>query len=226
METLRKLWQKIKEEPFIATTGAAAFVHSTWSLSVTFSGTAPAISDWLSVVQWCFFVVPAALIAFAVDVGQIATSAEIRNGNRAKTKYLTFFVLAAATYYLQWLYLAHHIPKLPLGEGIRADWIGVVTVIKDAAIWVLPALLPLATVLYTFSHSEDHEKVTQHEKKSVVMNAPVLTEPTPIMLTEPEGKAPKPAQTKAGLAPVIGATQLQGNGHNGNGHSNGNGTNH
>lgn len=223
MDTLKKLWQKVRDEPFIATTGLAAFVHSTWALSVMFSGTPPEITNLVSLLMTAFFVIPAALIAFAIDVGQIATSAEIRNGNRARTKYLTFFVLALATYYLQWLYLAHHIPKLPLGEGIRQDWIGFVSVMKDASIWILPALLPLSTLLYTFSHSEDHATLTEHGKKKPTPVPVQLTEPEPIVLTEPEGKAPKPATEHAGLAPVMGTTELSTNGHNGNGQHNGNG---
>lgn len=237
MSGLRNLWQKIREEPFIASTGAAAFVHSTWSLSVIFSGSPPDVTDWRSFIQAAFIVVPAALIAFSVDVGQIATSSEIRNGNTARSKYVTFAVLALTTYYLQWLYLAHHLPSLALGEGIRSEWAFVVTIVRDASIWVLPALLPMATVLYTTSHTRDghrsDETVTQHPKISI--ETPTETpaiEPTktlelePVIVMDTEGKAPKPARLGAGLAPAIGVTLAKKQSQNGNGHSNGNGNGH
>lgn len=145
--------KRISDEPFIASTGAAAFVHSTWSLTVLFSGRPPVLTGDPGIfVQWLLFVLPAAFIAFAIDVGQIVTSAQIRSGKRNIAKIVTFGVLALATYYLQWQYIVHHIPALELGDGIRSDWAASITTMRDAAVWVIPALLPIATTLYTISH--------------------------------------------------------------------------
>jgi hypothetical protein len=146
-----KIIQHIVHQPFVFSTGLAALVHSTWSLGTLFAGNEPYPQF---TPTWFAWVIPAFLIAFAMDVGQVVTSAEIRAGNRTKTKYLTFAVFAAATYYLQWLYIAHHMPALALADGVRADSIAVVAGIRDAAIWIIPALLPLSTLLYTFSGSE------------------------------------------------------------------------
>lgn len=146
-----KIIQHIVHQPFVFSTGLAALVHSTWSLGTLFAGKEPYPQF---TPTWFAWVIPAFLIAFAMDVGQVVTSAEIRAGNRTKTKYLTFAVFAAATYYLQWLYISHHMPSLALADGVRAEWSGSIAWIRDAAIWIIPALLPLSTLLYTFSGSE------------------------------------------------------------------------
>jgi hypothetical protein len=135
------------EQPFVLATGAAALVHSTWALGTLFSGKQPdGVS--LALLGW---LVPAFLIAFALDVGQIATSVEIRSHGMTTKRGITFFVFAAATYYLQWLYIAHHMPSLPLADGVRESWKESATTLRDAAVWIIPALLPLSTLLYTFS---------------------------------------------------------------------------
>src|ERR1044071_5161041 len=99
-----KLIRHIVAQPFVFATGLAALIRSTWALGTLFSGPQPegwALLGWL---------IPAFLIAFSLDVGQIVTSAEIRAGQRTKAKYATFAVFSLATYYLQWTYIAAHMP--------------------------------------------------------------------------------------------------------------------
>lgn len=136
------------KNPFITATGAAAFVHSTWALGTLFAGNEPTQFTG----AWLAWVLPAALIAFSLDIGQIATSNEIREGQRGWQKYATFVVFAVATYYLQWLYIAHHMPMIDLAPGVRESWSGAASLFRDAAVWLLPALLPMSTTLYTLSH--------------------------------------------------------------------------
>ena len=140
-----KALKHILQQPFVAATGAAALLHSTWALGTLFAGQQP--EGWY-VVGW---LLPALLIAFALDVGQISTSAEIREYGLTWTRGITFVVFAGATYYLQWLYIAHHMPALALAPGVRETWADFATVMRDAAVWVIPLLLPLSTLLYTFS---------------------------------------------------------------------------
>lgn len=143
------IMKHVTGQPFVFSTGLAALVHSTWSLGTLFAGTEPAQFS----LAWFAWLLPALLIAFALDVGQIVTSAEIRAGARARAKYATFIVFAAATYYLQWLYIAHHMPSLDLAPGVRESWSSAASLLRDAAIWFIPALLPMSTTLYTFSHT-------------------------------------------------------------------------
>lgn len=147
----RGILRHVVEQPFVVATGVAAFFHSTWALATLFSGEAPGTANALTFVGW---IMPAALIAFALDVGQIVTAGEIRSGHHSAAKYSTFAVFAAATYYLQFLYMAHHMPLLELGAGIRTDLQHTVTVLRDLAIFLIPLLLPMSTLLYTFSHEE------------------------------------------------------------------------
>lgn len=165
MNILKHLWQ----QPFVASTGVAALVHSTWSLGTLFSGKEPAAQFSF---EWFAWLIPAFLIAFALDVGQIATSGEIRAGKRNWRKYATFAVFAIATYYLQWLYMAHHMPLLDLAPGVRS-WSALALPIRDAAIWFIPALLPLSTLLYTFSHDEE----ATHAPESAPVPVVTVSEP-------------------------------------------------
>lgn len=124
------------------------------------------------------WIVPAFLIAFSLDVGQIVTSAEIRAGKRNPAKYATFAVFSIATYYLQWLYIAHHMPALSLAEGVRSEWLGSVQLLRDLAIWFIPALLPASTLLYTFS-TEEPEPTPQAARQielTIVPSLPIAPE--------------------------------------------------
>jgi hypothetical protein len=147
-------WNWIRDDLFVAATGIAAFVHSTWTLATVFTGEIPAVQGLADLPAWLYSIIPAALIALAVDVGQISTSKDIRNGERTRAKFITFAVLAGATYYLQWFFLAHHTPSMALGAGVRSEWAAFATAFRDLSLWIIPALLPLATMLYTSSHAK------------------------------------------------------------------------
>lgn len=175
------IFRHIGNQPFIFATGLAALVHSTWSLGTLFAGNEPMPQFSFA---WFAWVIPAFLIAFALDVGQIATSAEIRAGNHTRTKYATFVIFAAATYYLQWLYMAHHMPLVSMGEGVREQWSGFAQLIRDASIWIIPAFMPMSTLFYTFSSEHDATPIQQSvqvERVEPVVpvvtmgNAPLLT---------------------------------------------------
>lgn len=161
-------FRAIASEPFVTATGAAAFLHSTWTLQMMFSGRI--LNLGAPFLEWAGANIPAALLAFAIDVGQIKTSADIRRGNANAGKFLTFAVLALATYYLQWIYMMHHAPALALGAGVRADLRETAAAMRDAAIFIIPALLPLSTLLYTMSnanaHAIDLRKLFQRAKHS------------------------------------------------------------
>jgi len=136
------------QQPFVSATAAAALVHSTWAIGTLFSGVQPA-AEWGSIHFWGWLI-PALLVAFAMDIGQVATSSDIRERGLTWQRGLTFFVFSAATYYLQWTYVVHHAPALELAPGVvlGRDF---ALMMRDAYIWIMPALLPLATMLYTVS---------------------------------------------------------------------------
>ena len=157
------IFKHMIENLFVTATGIAALIHSTWALGTIFSGEQPDPStNMLGFLGW---IIPALLIAFALDIGQIFTSAEIRQGDKRAIKYVTFGIFAVATYYLQWLYMAHHIPLLALENGIRPEWLPQVTLLRDMAIWIVPAFMPLSTALYTISQKSEEPK---DETKPVV----------------------------------------------------------
>lgn len=197
---MSEIVKHIRENLFITATGVAAFVHTAWAIGTLFSGTQPVVSAsvvdafgvWLAqtwaLVGW---LVPPILIAFALDVGQIVTSYRIRQEHlrhrKPYYKYLTFAVFAVATYYLQWAYMAHHLPALELAEGVRVDWRPFVGVVRDLSLWVIPLLLPLSTMLYTISDMDEGSEEPAKPTRAVhveVKPAPLVEQvPTP-KLTE------------------------------------------
>lgn len=172
------IFQHVKAQPFVFSTGLAALIHSTWSLGTMFAGSPPAFASLSlhALASWAYWLVPALLLAFALDVGQIMTSSEIRasheRGHKPYAKYLTFVVLAGATYFLQWVYMAAHMPAVPLADGVRSSWSPFASLARDAALFVVPGLLPISTILYTFSssHLQDVTKETVTDKSLVVVS--------------------------------------------------------
>ncbi len=161
-----KFLKHMSENLFITFTGIAALVHSTWSLGTMFSGQAPAWPSW-DFIAW---VLPAFFVAFAMDIGQISTSAAIRHNGLTWQRGVTFFVFALATYYLQFLYIAHHLPLLALAAGISETHRDLVKTSVDAAIWILPLFLPLSTMLYTISDGDKKEQTKAHEPEILIEN--------------------------------------------------------
>lgn len=209
-----KVFLHLIEQPFVFATGVAALVHSTWSLGTLFSGTQPPAGLNIDYIGW---LAPALLISFALDVGQIATSTEIRTHGLTWARGITFVVFAVATYYLQWLYIAHHMPALELAPGVRESWGSIATLIRDSALWFIPSLLPLSTLLYTFSNKLQEsptqtpvtittEQPTAHTLPALERTpAPMLTEPTPSesdteQVEAVKSKRPTPARRSGKLA--------------------------
>lgn len=158
------------ENLFITATGIAALIHSTWAVGTIFAGNQPdPQSEPLAFFGW---LIPALLIAFSFDIGQIYTSGEIRAGDKRKRKYATFIFFAVGTYFLQWLYIVHHMPALELAGGVSENWQPIVKSIRDMSIWLAPALLPMSTTLYTLSQSNDSDHVEQTKTARIGITAP------------------------------------------------------
>jgi hypothetical protein len=177
MKTLSHI---ISNHIFIFATSLAMLVHSTWTFGTLFSGKQPiidgTIEQWISYLLW---VTPALLVALAIDIGQIQTSVKLSNATVRSQKVtlgITFVTLALAGYYLQWFHLAHHIPALDFGPGLSLDMQSSLKGVKDIAIFVVPALLPLSTILYTLSSGDSNtETVTDTPQLSTFdINFPKL----------------------------------------------------
>lgn len=151
---MQHLTSLITKHGFILATSVAMFIHSTWSFNTVFAGPQPAAET--EPIRFLLWVIPGALIAAAIDIGQVQTSARLMH---AQTRYrrislgFTFTTLALAGYYLQWFHLIHHMPALELGAGLSEGTKASVTWARDAAIYIIPALLPLSTILYTISEA-------------------------------------------------------------------------
>lgn len=206
MNAFRAAYQHAIAQPFISATGFAALVHSTWTLGTLFSGPQPAspaigadTTAWLIfILQTAAWHIPAFAIAFALDVGQIVTSHDIRRalatGQKPTRKYATFGVFAVATYYLQWMYCAHHFPLLDLGAGVSDLHTHAAYTLRDLGVWIIPALLPLSTFMYTFSQSAASADESSVQKMHI---APVVSEkPAASVQVERPAAPALPAQTE------------------------------
>jgi len=158
-------------EVFVIATGIAAFFHSTNVLGTLFNAEQPAIENivtWIQFVHFLGWIVPSGLIALTLDIGQIATSHEIKQHGLTWPRALTFLTFALATYNLQWVYLSLHMPELILGDGVSEQYQHASILLLNAQQWIIPALLPLATLLYTFSGDNQQKPLRkQHESKHV-----------------------------------------------------------
>lgn len=184
-----KFLKHMSENLFITFTGIAALVHSTWALGTMFSGEMP-LGDWWALAWWG---VPAFFVAFAMDIGQISTSADIRHKGLTVQRGITFFVFAVATYYLQFLYIAHHMPALEIASGVSDFHRWTVVTARDAAIWILPLLLPLSTMLYTISDGDKKEQsiisIEKPEKPMLEEKSTDFTSPSIELIPMPKFSA-------------------------------------
>ncbi|GEM_PF-1771169 len=160
------LKKHLLEHIFVISTSIAMVVHSTWTFGTLFAGEQPIVypNQPSTIIAYIFWVTPALLVAIAIDVGQIQTSIKLATSKRPGQKLalgITFVALALAGFYLQWFHLAHHMPALEFGAGLTPETAASLQGLKELAILIIPALLPLSTVLYTLSlNSEqvDHEE--------------------------------------------------------------------
>lgn len=165
---MNKLSHIISNHIFIFATSIAMLVHSTWTFGTLFSGKQPELNGLNTLVPYLMWVTPALLVALAIDVGQIQTSVKLAKAQKLQQQLslgFTFLVLALAGYYLQWFHLAHHIPALEFGSGLSPEMQDNLKSVKDLAIFIVPALLPLSTILYTVSSVTDKEEIEQPQQK-------------------------------------------------------------
>lgn len=154
----------LPEHTFVTIVGIAAFIHSTWTVATFSGGVAPEVIGGepgkliLTILSWLWWVLPGALAAFALEVGQVVTARQIQRGvGRRLTlirwsmnvKTLTFVILSAATYLLQLAYLLHHYPLSPISAGIPVDDVPAANMVMRIIIWGMPLLLPISMLLFT-----------------------------------------------------------------------------
>lgn len=195
-----KILQHLMKQPFLTAVSIAAISHSTWSFAVMFTGLEPHPQfTW----SWWAWVLPGAIMAFSIDIGLLSLAYQIRSGQRNFSKLSAFGVLSAAMCYAQFVYISSHMPSLTLAAGVRAEWSGVVQLFRDCSIWIFPALLPVALILYAFSDKDPDRPALETSPASTVVESdsdavtvnfirpephhdPALTSPETPALPEPQ----------------------------------------
>jgi len=149
-----KDWKYLIAHIFVLFAGISSAIHNTWTVGYYFNGEQPPVESITSLIQFIHFlgwILPALLTAITLDVGQIVTSYEIKKHGLTIWRGLTFTLLAISTYYLQWLYLANHMPNLHLSDAIIGTSKEYAVLWNSASMWIIPLLMPLSVILYTFS---------------------------------------------------------------------------
>lgn len=153
MKLINSITHHIKDTSiFVLAVSLAAVAHSSWTFSTILGGSEP--PDLGERIPW---VLTGLFLAFSLDIGLLALSSEIRHGKRSGGRFVAFVVLAAAMCYLQTVFCLTHAPVLTLSKAVRADWIPFGQGILDLAVFLTPALLPVAIVLHTFSGEKSPE---------------------------------------------------------------------
>lgn len=164
------IWKHFKEQPFVVFVALAALPHSMWTIGTYMSGDFPRFTSWADFPAVLWWLIPAVSLAIAFDVGMVATSGEIRNGNKSRWLVWTFYSLAVAMYVLQFLYVLPHVPDVAIGGGAKVAVSNVGIFAQQAAIFVLPAFLPLAAIFYTMASHETAN--TRSDVKQEPLNSP------------------------------------------------------
>jgi len=117
-------------------------------------------------------------------------------------------------------------PQVDLAAGVRQSWSDAASLIRDAALWFIPALLPLSTALYTFSHMDivtdnrGHDSVTPEPLRNMTGHSaeplPAIAQPSrqalPESIAEPlpaEDDTPLGMPVTLPLEPVSTAEMLR-----------------
>lgn len=196
---------------FVFATSVAAFTHSVWVLGTLMSGVQPLPPNDLATTLGAVFLVKTVawhfapvLIATAIDIGFVQTSRRIESARGVGRKvsvtlYVTFGVLALTMYFLQFVYMAVHVPHIDLGAGVSEQLKLSLKGLFDASVFVIPALLPIAIALYTFA-SDGHDETPVNAPQTPLNNAPavVIPDPAPTVIVT----AIAPAQLPAAMTPT------------------------
>lgn len=164
-------WKYVIAHIFVTLAGVSSMMHNTWTMGYYFNGQQPSvenISSFIDFIHFMGWILPAFFAAFTIDVGLIVTSYEIKKDGLSFWRGLTFVSLALAAYYLQWLYLGNHMPELALSDSIVGSNRDYALLLNGAAMWILPAVLPVSIILSTFSgDNQEKPRRKQHESKQV-----------------------------------------------------------
>lgn len=172
---MRSVFSHLLKSPFVLFTSIAALIHSSWALSTVFGGKEPPMG-----FEWLGWVIPGFLLAASIDVGLLSTALAIEHGGSSKARLITFVVLAISMFLLQFFYSTTHFPDIALSAGVRPEWAGGFSLVRDAMIVIAPLLLPVAISLHTFAAAKKvPEPVTETSLATVTVMPAGITAKCP-----------------------------------------------
>lgn len=175
MNIFKSITHHIKDTSiFVLAVSLAAVAHSSWTFSTILGGVEP--PDVGERIPW---MLTGLFLAFSLDIGLLALSSEIRHGRRSFGRFVAFVVLAAAMAYLQTVFCLTHAPLLTLSKAVRPEWINGAQLILDLAVFLTPALLPVAIVLHTFSGEKAEQFVQPSTAEDLRLNPQIVETRTP-----------------------------------------------
>lgn len=182
---------------FSIAVSAYAIFHTVGAIGMFLGGNGLDFSSVKSALDTLYVYGTALFFAVSLDVGQISTSFKIqrfhRKGITPYKSYITFAVLGLAIAYLQWFYLVHTMPHLSIAAGVRSNWVNDATWLRDAVLYIFPALLPVTLLLYTFSGDEEATPQSNQTAplpailNSITSELPQIAEPEPPLVESENG---------------------------------------
>lgn len=194
----------LRKHPFLLAASGAAFIHSAWTFATMFGGIEP--MPYHDGTWWAWWL-PGAFLAFSIDIGILSIAKRIRDGERHWTTVAVFIVLTLAMAYTQFVFMAVHIPAVPLAGGVRKEWVERAQFGLDSTMWVFPCFLPLALSLYAIV---ERNAKTITENVSSNARKPILRQP--IFNFKLLRRTPTPETKNEGQKQPFLEGQLNGNG--------------
>lgn len=126
----------------------ATMQHTVWSSSFIFEGSIP-----LTPIERVWWIFNGFLIALTIDIGMFLTARQLRK-QFSITAFVAFIIAALASFYMQLVYTSYHTGDFQFGIGVASQWLNVLKPFIEARVFILPLILPLFAVIYTFSNRE------------------------------------------------------------------------
>lgn len=143
--------KKINFNPFeiiYVAISIATMQHTVWSSSFIFEGALP-----ITPAERVWWIFNGILIALTIDIGMFLTARQLRK-QFSIAAFIAFIIAAVASFYMQLIYASFHTGNFEFGIGVASQWLNFLKPFIEARVIILPLILPLFAVIYTFSNRE------------------------------------------------------------------------
>ena len=136
----------------------ATFSHTSWAFATIFEGNMP--PEGLALGIWTF---KGALGAITIDIGMLVTAKKITK-QFSLVLFLSFFVLAMASFYTQILFALHHTDVWVMGEGVSPYWQELLDPLIQGRVVLVALMLPAFATIFTIARMVETRQTIKKEE--------------------------------------------------------------